>query len=221
VSAKSDAKVTLWPRRAFPSQVTAHGGFPPPVLRRGGRSGQSQCRRGRRCGFDGAVPPWQNGRVNFLFRNAIVGLALLGAAFAAEPSKPGDRWEPFATRDQHDPSYRLAPGVRTVIVGFAMGSGQDANRYLGKQPAGFPADHHVVFGANIHDMSGVGRMFALPKRKKYPHRILLADAEHFLDRHPSQKDRLTVFTLDPAGKLEAIRFVNPERKMASIFAPKP
>jgi hypothetical protein len=165
--------------------------------------------------------PWQHALMNVLFRTAILTLSLLSAAVAAEPYKPGDLLEPFATRDQHDQPYRLTPGVRTVIVSFAMGSGKDANSYLEKQPAGFLADHQAVFVANIHGMPGVGRMFALPKMKKYPHRILLADAEHFLDRYPNQKDRLTVFTLDPAGKIEAIRFVNPEKEMASIFATKP
>lgn len=159
--------------------------------------------------------------MNPLLRSLLLAATLATVAFAAEPYKPGDLFEPFTTKDQHDQSYRLEPGVRTVIVSFAMGSGKDANAYLEKQPARFLADHKAVFVANIHGMPGVGRMFALPKMKKYPHRILLADAENFLDRYPSQKDRLTVFTLDPAGKIESIRFVNPEKEMPSIFAAKP
>ncbi len=159
--------------------------------------------------------------MNLLLRRLFLTLALASAAFAAEPYKPGDLFAPFTTKDQHDQPYRFAPGVRTVIVSFAMGSGKDANTYFEKQPASFLADQKAVFIANIYGMPGVGRMFAMPKMKKYPHRILLADEENFLDRYPSQKDRLTVFTLDPSGKIEAIRFVNPEKEMASIFAAKP
>lgn len=155
------------------------------------------------------------------FRWLFAFVALSSAALAAELYKPGDLFASFTTKDQHEQSYLFTPGVRTVIVSFVMGTGKDANAYFEKQPASFLADHKAVFIANIHGMPGIGRMFALPKMKKYPHRILLADEEHFLDRFPSEKDRLTVFTLNPAGKIEAIRFVNPEKDMPSIFAAKP
>lgn len=147
-------------------------------------------------------------------------LALAAGARGAEPYKPGDVFEPFTTKDQHEQSYTFTPGVRTVIVSFAMGSGKDANQYLEKQPANFLASHQAVFIANIHGMPGIGRMFALPKMKKYPHRILLADDEHFLDRYPSRKDHLTVFTLDPQGRIDSINFIDPARAMPSIFAAK-
>ncbi len=151
----------------------------------------------------------------------VLAYAVTTGAHAAEAYKPGDQFTPFTTKDQHDNAYTLTPGVRTVIVSFAMGSGKDANDYFEQQPAAFLAEQKAVFIANIHGMPGIGRRFALPKMKKYPHRILLADDEHFTDRYPRMKNRLTVFTLDPQGRIEAIRFVDPEKEMASIFTAHP
>jgi hypothetical protein len=101
-----------------------------------------------------------------------------------------------------------------------MGAGKAANGFFEKQPADFLAREMTVFIANIHGMPGIGRAFALPKMKKYPHRILLADAEGFLIRYPEKEDHLTVLTLDGADKITAIAFVNPKKEMAAIFAAK-
>ncbi len=147
-------------------------------------------------------------------------LALLaGTAAFADVYRVGDAFEAFATKDQHDKTYAYEGGARLVIVAFAMSPGKAANSFFEKQPADFLDKHQAVFISNIHGMPGIGRAFALPKMRKYPHRILLADAEHFLDRYPTQEDKLTVLSLDPAGKITAIRFVNPAKELAGVFAP--
>lgn len=150
---------------------------------------------------------------------ATILLALVSFAPAfADVYKPGDAFEGFSTKDQHDKAYSYEGGVRLVIVAFTMSPGKAANAFFEKQPADFLAKHHAVFISNIHGMPGIGRAFALPKMRKYPHRILLADAEHFLDRYPSQEDKLTVLSLDQAGKVTAIRFVDPAKELAGVFA---
>lgn len=150
-------------------------------------------------------------------------LALLAATAlpAAEAYKIGDVFAPFTTKDQHDKTYTLEPGVRMVIVSFDMGSGKDVNGYLERKPADFLASQQAVFIANIYGMPGVGRMFAMPKMRKYPHRILLADEEHFLDRYPVKKGRLTVLRLDGQGRVEGVEFPDPEKELNALFAAKP
>ena len=155
-------------------------------------------------------------------RFLLVLLVLVGgsyaSAFAAEKYKVGDPFASFTTKDQHEKSYTFEAGTRLVVVAFEMGAGKAANAFLEKQPAEFLGAHKAIFVSNIHGMPGIGRMFALPKMKKYPHRILLADAEDFLARYPAQEDQLTVFTLDDKGVITGIRHVNPKKDMASIFA---
>lgn len=150
---------------------------------------------------------------------ALLLFCLVTLSLAAAPYRVGDTFEAFTTKDQHDRSFTYTGGSRLIIVSFEMGSGKAANGYLEEQPAGFLDQHRALFIANIYGMPGIGRAFALPKMRKYPHRILLADAENFLARYPTQEDKLTVLTLDDAGKITAIRFINPKKEMATLFAP--
>lgn len=151
--------------------------------------------------------------------HALLVLLLSAATLGAAPYQKGDLFEPFATKDQHDRAYTYEGGARLVIVSFEMGAGKAANGFFEKQGADFLDRHHAIFIANIHGMPGIGRVFALPKMRKYPHRILLADAEGFLARYPEQENKLTVVSLDDAGKVTAIRFVDPKKDLAAVFTP--
>lgn len=148
---------------------------------------------------------------------------LAASAFAAAPMAPyqvGDAFVPFSTKDQHDKPFVYEGGARLVLVAFAMGTGKAANAFFEKQPAGFLDQHRAIFIANIHGMPGIARAFALPKMKKYPHRILLADADGFLARYPEKDDHLTVLALNDKGIIMSIRHVNPKKELPSVFAAK-
>lgn len=144
-------------------------------------------------------------------------------AFATTPVVPyqvGDTFAPFVTKDQHEKAYTYEGGARFVLVAFEMGTGKAANAFLEKQPADFLERNKAIFISNIHGMPGVARMFALPKMKKYPHRILLADADGFLAKYPEKPDHVTVLALDDKGIITSIRQVNPKKELSSVFAPK-
>ena len=147
---------------------------------------------------------------------------LAAAGLAREPAAavfaPGERFPGLSTRDQHDRPYAWAGEARRLVVAFEMDTGKAANAFLEKQGADFLARHATLFLSNIHGMPGIARTFALPKMRKYPHRILLADGEHFLDRYPRQENHLTVLDLDAQGVVTAVRFV-PKADAAKAFAP--
>jgi hypothetical protein len=138
---------------------------------------------------------------------------------AAAPFAVGEKFPGFSTRDQHDRPYAWAGGARLVVVAFEMDTGKAANAFLEQQGADYLARRQAIFLSNIHGMPGIARTFALPKMRKYPHRILLADGEHFLDRYPRQENHLTALELDAAGAITAIRFV-PKAEAARAFAPR-
>ena len=142
---------------------------------------------------------------------------LLAAALAAQTYRLGDRFEAFSTKDQHDRAYTYEGGARRVIVAFEMGSGKSANAFFEAQPADFLARQETIFLSNIHGMPGIARAFAMPKMRKYPHRILIADGKDFLARYPTQEDQLTVLTLDATGVITDIRFVDPKRGLPAVF----
>ncbi len=145
-------------------------------------------------------------------------LSLAASVFAAAPYKVGDAFESFTTKDQHEKDYVFATDTRLVIVSFDMGDGKKANGWFAEKGADFLPAKKAIFIANVYGMTGVGRVFAFPKMRKYPHRILLADAENFLARYPAEKDRLTVIRLDEAGKVSEISFVDPAKGLDGVFA---
>jgi hypothetical protein len=91
-----------------------------------------------------------------------------------------------------------------------MSVGKAANRYLAEQGKDFLPSEHAIFVANIYGMPGIGRFFAMPKMKKYPHRIMLADAEGLLDAFPQEDGKVTVFELGAKGEIKAITFWDPK-----------
>jgi hypothetical protein len=148
------------------------------------------------------------------FRSIVIAFiyALCGAGLAAAaPLAAGDSFPLFkGMQDQHEAPYAMPEGVEHVAVAFTMGVGKSANQALAKQGADYLPDSNAVFVANIYGMPAVGRFFAMPKMRKYPHRIMLADAEGLLYDFPQDDDRVTVFDLDASGKIVAVRYWDPE-----------
>jgi nitrous oxide reductase accessory protein NosL len=150
----------------------------------------------------------------------VIAALLLAAAplFAdTETYKPGDAVETFTVNDQHEKAYTLEPGVETIVVSFDMGNGRKANSWFEKKGTGFLEEHHAVYIANINGMPGIGRMFALPKMRKYPHRILLAETGETLTRFPKEDDKLTVIHLDADEKVTSVEFVDPKDGLSTVF----
>lgn len=156
--------------------------------------------------------------MNLLLRASFILGCLLAPALldAATPYAVGDQFAGLVTKDQHDKPFTYAGGARLVVVSFEMDTGKAANGFLEQQGAAFLDRQHTLFIANIHGMPGIARAFALPKMRKYPHRILLADGEDFLARYPSKDNHLTVLQLDGQDKITAIRFV-PKKEAAAAF----
>ncbi len=137
---------------------------------------------------------------------------------AADTYKIGDKLDAFTVKDQHEKAYSFTPGPKILLVSFEMGTGKKANKWFAEKGADFLPKQQAVFIADIHGMPGVGRVFALPKMKKYPHRILLGDDKNLLLRYPKQDDRLTVLRLDADATITAIDFVDPEKGLDTVFA---
>lgn len=150
-------------------------------------------------------------------------IALCAAvARAAEIYKVGDTLEPFEVKDAKEGAFAYAPGALAyLVVSYEMSPGKAVNGYLEKKPADYLETHRAAFMANIHGMPAIGRFFALPKLRKYPHRILLADSETLLARHPIQDGRVTVFSFDSSGAISEICQLDPEKELDALFADAP
>ncbi len=131
----------------------------------------------------------------------------------------GDTFPVITAQDQHEKPIAIEKGVRHVMVTFSMGVGKKANKYFAGKGAGFLPQNNAILVNDIHPMPGVGRVFALPKMRKYPHRILLADEEGLLDPFPQKDDMVTVFDLDADMRITAIRFWDPESGEEPLVSP--
>ena len=144
------------------------------------------------------------------FLSSFAVFLLFSTASLQGAMQAGDTFPGFTVQDQHEVAYSLEKGVRYVIVSFDMPSGKATNKYLEEQGADFLPENNAVFLSNIYGMPWVGRKFALPKMKKYPHRILIADDENLLTDYPQKKGQVTVLELDADFTIKGIKYWDPK-----------
>jgi hypothetical protein len=136
-------------------------------------------------------------------------LMLSAIAHGGEQLKPGDSFPAFQAMDQHDVMYTFAPGPAAVLITFDMATGKRMNRFIASQDEDYLVEHEIVYISNIHGMPGIGRMFALPKMKRYPHRIILATEKDQLVHFPRKDDQVTILRLSRDGVIQSIDFWGP------------
>lgn len=139
---------------------------------------------------------------------ALPALILASAAFAVELTV-GDAVPVFAAQDQFGKDYKFQPGVHFLLLGFDMSAAREASQKLADLGPAWLEKHGVVYVMDIHTMPSIARVFALPKMRKYPERIILAEDKHLLDPFPRRPDRLTVLILAPDAKIQEIRYWAP------------
>lgn len=140
----------------------------------------------------------------------LAGCLTILSAQGAETLSVGDAFPPLHAKDQHDQDYVFEPGTRAMLIAFDMSTSKAANHFLAEQGAGYLDRHGAVYIANIYGMPGIGRYFALPKMRKYPQRIVLADEKDLLDPFPREDGRVTVIHLDDAAVVRSVEFWDPK-----------
>jgi hypothetical protein len=134
----------------------------------------------------------------------------LGITAFAAPCEVGKALAPFSAKDQHEQPFEFKSGaLRYLLVSHDMDTGKRANAALHAAGADYLPSKRAAYLANIYGMPGIGRAFALPKMRKYCHRIILGDDAELITRFPEQTGKVTVLTLD-GDKVTAIRFWTPE-----------
>lgn len=127
----------------------------------------------------------------------------------AAPYAVGSMVRPFTTQDQHERDFTFKPAAtRFLLVSHDMDTGKRANAVLTTLGKDYLGTRNAVYLANIHGMPGIGRMFAMPKMRKYAHRIILADDAALIARFPEQKNQVTVLKLN-GGKVTSIAYWQP------------
>lgn len=137
----------------------------------------------------------------------ITGLAICIAH--AAPYATGSKVEAFSAKTQHDKEFTFKPAnTQFLLVTHDMETGKKANAILTTVGPDNLTNKKVVYLANIHGMPGVGRMFALPKMRKYSHTIILGDDAGLIAKFPEEKNKVTVLKLSD-GKVTSVRYWDP------------
>jgi len=146
------------------------------------------------------------------FRRWIVLVSfLLGLSARTAPLAVGDAVPAFAAPDQHGREFHFSSTNRLqfLLVATEMACGKAANLKLAEQGADFLETNHAAYLMDIHTMPAVARLFALPKLRKYPQRIVLMESSATLALFPGQPGRVTVLALTAEGRIRKISYWNP------------
>jgi hypothetical protein len=131
------------------------------------------------------------------------------ASLSAEAYVNDQKIESFKAKDQYDVAYEFKPErMSYLLVSHDMDTGKKANAVLTTLGKDYLSNHKAAYLANIHGMPGIGRMFAIPKMKKYAHRIILGDDAALIAKFPEEVGKVTVIAIS-GGKVKSIAYWSP------------
>lgn len=137
----------------------------------------------------------------------------------AEMATVGHPFPAFSLADQHEVATSFVPGTRFVIVASDKDSSTKMNEWLQQKPADFLDQHDTVYIADIEPMPAlITRLFALPKMRKYPYRVLLARDKSFAATYPAQPGKIAVFVVEPDGVLADIQYPEATDAIETLIA---
>jgi hypothetical protein len=137
----------------------------------------------------------------------ITGLALCSAH--ADPYAKDSKIKAFSAKTQHDKDFTFKPAdTQFLLVSHDMETGKKANAVLTTVGPDNLTKKKVVYLANIYGMPGVGRMFALPKMRKYSHTIIFGDDAKLIAKFPEEKNKVTVLKLS-GGNVISVKYWDP------------
>ena len=143
-----------------------------------------------------------------ILNSVAVAVLSIGLSHADVYAK-GSKVTPFQAKDQHGAEYAFeAKSTNFLLDSFDMETGKKANAALNAQGAAYLPSKKAVYVANIFGMPGIGRMFAMPKMKKYSHQIILADDAALIAKFPEQKGKVAVLAIS-GGKVTSIKYWTP------------
>lgn len=123
----------------------------------------------------------------------------------AKPYAQGDRVAPFHCRDQHGKPFSFEPAATDfLLVSHDMETARKANSVLHAMGKDYLEGKKAVYIANMHGMPAIGRMFAIPKMRRYTHRIVLVEDEELIARFPDHAGAVTVMKMN-GGKVMSIK----------------
>lgn len=133
-------------------------------------------------------------------------LALFAGLCRAEMAEVGKPFPPYTVQDAFGKTNTLQKTTRFVIVASEKAIAASLNEWIQTKGTNYLSEQRAEYVSDITAMPAfVTEMFARPKMKKLPFKILLARDEQFAKTYPRQKGKFTLFVLDDQHVLRAIQ----------------
>jgi hypothetical protein len=143
---------------------------------------------------------------------------LIAAASFADTAEVGKQFPSYTLKDQFGNTNTLSADTRFVIVASEKSISGKVNDWLKPKEEGYLASHKAEYVSDIEPMPGIiTTMFALPKMKKYPFKLLLATEKSFAQTYPAQKGEIALFILDDQHMLKEIRYVDTAGEIEAVL----
>jgi len=147
----------------------------------------------------------------------VLGIGLVEISAPASQLAVDDPLPTISAKDQHGAEFVFTNGTKYLLVATEMACAKAANHKLADQGGGFLEKSQAVYLMDIHTMPSIARMFAFPKMRKYPQRIVLVDSAATLADFPTQPGRVTVMALTSAGRIQKISYWNPDNEPVTDY----
>ena len=153
---------------------------------------------------------------------ALLVVLLLAAAAHGAPLAVGDPMPPLTLEDQHGRAGSVGDGVRVVVVSRDMEAGDVVKKAFAGRDQAFLDTNGAVYVANISGMPAlITRLFALPRMRERPYRMLLDRDGSATKDIPAVPGRPTVLTLESGRIVRMSQPADPGALAAEIAPPQP
>ena len=156
------------------------------------------------------------------FRLGMWAFALWGLAAGvyAEALQVGSTFPVYTLEDAHGQTNVLGAETRAVLIASEKGVSERLTGWLKPRSPGYLEEHRTEYVSDITPMpSIITHLFALPKIRKYPFRLLLARDENFAKTYPHQEGRFALFLLDGQRTITGLHFLEKPEDLEPLLAP--
>ena len=137
----------------------------------------------------------------------ITGLLLASPLFAEV--EVGKVFPSYSLEDQFGNAHSLAAETRVVFISSEKDVSKKISDWLKPKPKGFLDANKAEYVSDITPMPGIiTTLFALPKMKKYPFTVYLADDKEFAKTYPSEDGKIAVFLLGEGQIVKEIKYID-------------
>ena len=130
----------------------------------------------------------------------------------------GQPFPSYTVTDAFGATNSLSPTTRFVIVSSEKGISGRIHEWLVTKEKDFLAGHRAEYVSDITPMPTlIANMFAIPKMKKYPYKILLARDPGFAKTYPHAEGKIAVFVLDERQAVADILYLDAPAELDAVL----